>query len=385
MQSIVRAKQVSFAAALFGAAFLFGFTYAVPSQGTSSQIREFTVPKAPSGLFYYDDQDLLYVLCGTATNNDHYLYAYTTDGTQKCFITIPQAVGMTRVDGFFIKGDKAYIADSQGPIYASDAGKLGGSVYEVEWADPCECAENASNDTNFAASCARSTATWSPTLTTKIAIDAASVKSAFPSINEGQDGSQNDVNFRNSGVVVVGTDFFAINGVHPLGQSLQQSYPKSLIKGSLAGVANNAATLSSAWPFTGTELGHHVDMEGLTCGSDACATYIYIGDEYNYVYRLTLAESDPATAVEVEWNVDSLVGPTNDDKGIESLTSSSKTGYFYAGIQGTAKVHVLMLDATSSSGNSSPDASGSSGRRNSAAAAAGILFASVLVLAAMLA
>ena len=37
-------------------------------------------------------------------------------------MTIPESVGMTRVDGFYIVGDKAYIVDSQGPIYSSTSG-----------------------------------------------------------------------------------------------------------------------------------------------------------------------------------------------------------------------------------------------------------------------
>ena len=42
-----------------------------------------------------------------------------------------------RVDGFYIVDSKAYIVDSQGPIYPSTSGKLGGSVYEVDWTNPC--------------------------------------------------------------------------------------------------------------------------------------------------------------------------------------------------------------------------------------------------------
>ena len=47
------------------------------------------------------------------------------------------------MDGFYIVGQKAFIVDSQGPIYASTAGKLGGSVYEVAWSNPCGCAAGA--------------------------------------------------------------------------------------------------------------------------------------------------------------------------------------------------------------------------------------------------
>ena len=60
-------------------------------------------------------------------------------------------------------------------------------------------------------------------------------------------------------------------------------------------------------------------MEGLTCGADGCASSIYIGDEYNYVYKLTLGVAGAAAAVAVEWDVRSIVGNVPADKGIEAL------------------------------------------------------------------
>ena len=96
---------------------------AVPA-GTATAITSFAVPKSPSGMFYNPADDLLWVLCGTNTNSEHYLYGYTLAGVQKCAITIPSSVGMSRVDGFHINGGKAYIADSQGPIYTSTSGEL---------------------------------------------------------------------------------------------------------------------------------------------------------------------------------------------------------------------------------------------------------------------
>merc|ERR1711865_696996 len=84
-------------------------------------------------------------------------------------------------------------------------------------------------------------------------------------------------------------------------------------------------------------------MEGITCGSDSCANYIYVGDEYNYIYKLNLATSDPATAVEMQWDINSVVGDVSADKGIESLAYAPSTGYFYAGIQDTSTIHVLEL------------------------------------------
>lgn len=105
----------------------------------------FEIPESPSGMFYSEDEDLLYILCGTQTNGDQYLYVYTTTGTEECFITIPEAVGLSRTDGFYVDaaGGVAYIADSQGPIHA-DEGSLGYNVYQVEWDAPCSTASAAS-------------------------------------------------------------------------------------------------------------------------------------------------------------------------------------------------------------------------------------------------
>jgi len=299
---------------------------AAPTRGVVTEKTSFTLAKAPSGMFYDSPSDILYVLCGTQTNGDHYLYAYTTGGTEKCLITIPQAVGMSRVDGFQIVGSDAYIVDSQGPIYATTAGKLGGSVYKVVWTNPCTCS---------AGSCSSTTATWSPTVSQQWELSADNAAIG--------DGGGVDAYFRNSGIVVSGTDFYGVNGVHPVGGSLTGAYPKSLVK-----VAMADTSISQKWSFTGSTIGHDVDMEGLTCGADECATYMYIGDEYNYIYQLTLATSDAATAVEVEWDLNSIVGNVNADKGIESLTYASTTGYFYAGIQDSSTIHVVELTGASS-------------------------------------
>ena len=101
-------------------------------------MNSFEIPESPSGMFYSEDEDLLYILCGTLTNGDQYIYVYTTTGTEECFVTIPQAVGLSRTDGFYVDAAAgvAYIADSQGPIYADD-GSLGFNVYQVEWDNPC--------------------------------------------------------------------------------------------------------------------------------------------------------------------------------------------------------------------------------------------------------
>lgn len=298
--------------------------------GTVENVMSFSVPKSPSGLFYHADADLLYVLCGTNTNGDHYMYGFTTAGAQKCMITIPEAVGMSRVDGFYIVGNAAYIVDSQGPIYAST--KLGGSVYEVEWTNPCGCSAGVRGD----ATCTTATATWSPTIVKKIIINAAAA-----SIN---DGGGNDEFFRNSGIVVNDGFIYGVNGVHP-NPDLYCCYPKSIVKVSATDTTAAGATAVAKWSFTASSLGHDVDMEGLTCGPDGCSTHMYVGDEYNLIYKLNLMGAG-AAAVEMQWNLRDIVGSVNDDKGIEALTYSSSTGHFYAGIQETATIHVVKLTDT---------------------------------------
>jgi len=290
-----------------------------------TEVRSFSVPKSPSGMFFYEAQNLLYILCGTNTNGDHYLYAFTTEGTQKCFITIPESAKMSRVDGFYIVGSTAYIVDSQGPIYASS--HQGGSLYAVTWTNPCSC--------DASGSCSSSEATWTPTITKTHTLSATDTSIG--------DGGGTDEYFRNSGVVVSGDYFYAVNGVHPHGKSLTCCYPKSLVKASLSDTS-----IAAKWSFTASTLGHDVDMEGLTCGADGCSNYLYIGDEYNLIYRLTLSTSDAASAVESEWNLNDIVGDVQADKGIESLAFEPATGYFYAGIQGTSKVHVVQLTNTTS-------------------------------------
>lgn len=60
---------------------------------------------------------------------------------------------------------------------------------------------------------------------------------------------------------------------------------------------------------------------------------MYIGDEYNFIYKLDFNTS----TVTHEWNLNDIVGDVNADKGIESLAFDGT--YFYAGIQGTSVVH----------------------------------------------
>jgi hypothetical protein len=52
-------------------------------------------------------------------------------------LTIPSSAQYSRMDGFFIEGNYAYIADSQGPIYANSYPSKGKNVYQIAWDNPC--------------------------------------------------------------------------------------------------------------------------------------------------------------------------------------------------------------------------------------------------------
>ena len=302
---------------------------AAAAPGSAVEVFNVKLGKSPSGMYYYPAQGLLYVLCGTATNSDHYLYAYSLAGAQQCLITIPQAVGMSRVDGFTINaaGTKAYIADSQGPIYASTM--LGGSIYELVWDNPCGCTAEGT--------CASTAVSWTPTITNTIVLDALD-----PAISDG--GGADDY-YRNSGALLTADELsiFSVDGVHPISGSLSASYPKSLLKISLAD-----GSVEQRWAYDAATLGHDVDFEALTCGPDACAEFLYIGDEWNYVYQMRISEADPGAAIVQEWDLSTIVdstssGTISNDKGIESLTYSAATGYFYVGIQDSSYLHVVTL------------------------------------------
>jgi len=295
-----------------------------PDVNVVVEVAKFAIPKSPSGMFYDGATALLHILCGTKTNDDHYLYVYDTAGTEKCLITIPEAVGMSRVDGFYIVGNLAYIVDSQGPIYADESGKLGGSVYQVDWSThPCGCASGSCTDTSVE---------WSPSVQKNWALSATEASI--------EDGGGSDEHFRNSGIVVTGGFWYGVNGVHPVGGSLSASYPKSIIKVDMASAALKSegfASVVQKWPFDAATLGHDVDMEGLACGADDCATALYVGDEYNFVYKFDLASG----TVTHEWDCNSIVGDIPDDKGIESLAFDGT--YWYIGIQETAMIYKLTL------------------------------------------
>lgn len=239
---------------------------------------------------------------------------------------------MSRVDGFFITQDdsKAYIVDSQGPIYAEESDQyLGGSLYEVEWTDPCGCSSG---------TCSSSSVEWSPTVTNTWTLSAADVSD--------EEGGGVDEYFRNSGVVVVGDTFYAVNGVHPVDGTLTSEYLKSIVQ-----VDMTSSSIINTWSYDGDTVGHDVDMEGLTCGPDQCETYLYVGDEYNYIYQLELSSGE----VTREWDLNSIVGNVPADKGIEALTYASSTGYFYAGIQETAEIHVVALESVDSDSDVASD------------------------------
>jgi len=292
-------------------------------------------------MFYDAATSLLYILCGTNTNGDHYLYAYTTDGVQKCFITIPTAVGMTRVDGFYIKDTVAYIVDSQGPLYADTAEKLGGSLYKVDWAThPCGCDADGE--------CSSTEVEWTPTVLTNWAIDPAEMTIG--------DGGGVDTTFRNSGVVVIGDYWYGVNGVHPINDLLNGSYPKSLIKVDMTTATtwpDGYVSVAQKWSFDASTWGYDVDMEALTCGPDECESYIYIGDEYNYIWKMDLTQTSP-TLMDM-WDLNEMVdeevppdgghsdqpGVVPTDMGIESMTFDGT--YFYIGIQYTQYVYKLTL------------------------------------------
>jgi hypothetical protein len=120
------------------------------------EIMSFNVPRAPSDMSYYASLDLLYILCyvlfGTVTSGEHRIYAYAPNGDGKCMITIPASAGFSRLDGLYIVDNVAFLGDSQGPMYSQTSGRLGGSLYQAEWNNPCGCsrANNATSCVNAA-------------------------------------------------------------------------------------------------------------------------------------------------------------------------------------------------------------------------------------------
>ena len=151
---------------------------------------------------------------------------------------------------------------------------------------------------------------------------------------EAGDGNGIDNFFRNSGVVIdeEADAYYAVNGVHPVNRGNYDSYyPKSIVMVSL-----ETDEILRVYSFD-TLNGHATDMEGLSFAEDTMT--LYIGDEYNLIYELDLESGD----ITREWNLAEIGISTQIDKGIEALTYSSETGYFYAGIQEQSRILVLDL------------------------------------------
>ena len=149
------------------------------------------------------------------------------------------------------------------------------------------------------------------------------------------DGAGIDNVFRNSGVVVDPTEnaYYAVNGVHPVNNGDYTSYfPKSVVKASLAD-----DSIMEAYSF-GQLNGHNTDMEALSFVS-SMPGMLYVGDEYNYVYELDLTTGD----VTREWDLADINVNTGTDRGIEAMTYSESTGYFYLGIQDSGSIIVADL------------------------------------------
>lgn len=147
------------------------------------------------------------------------------------------------------------------------------------------------------------------------------------------DGNGIDNYFRNSGVVVneSANTYFAVNGVHPINSGDYSSYyPKSIVEASL-----ETDEIVNVWSFDANTLGREVDMEGL-CFAEG-TDFLYIGDEYNYVYELNLNTG----TITREWNLADIGISTATDRGVEAITYHE--GYFYVGIQAEQRVHQLDL------------------------------------------
>lgn len=152
---------------------------------------------------------------------------------------------------------------------------------------------------------------------------------------EAGDGAGIDGTFRNSGVVIDEENglYYAVNGVHPINRGDYTSYyPKSIVAASL-----ETDEIVTAYSFDGFN-NHEVDMEALTFAGDDTSV-LYVGDEYNFIYELDLETGE----ITREWDLADIGVETSADQGIEALTYSEDTGYFYAGIQGTQEILVIDL------------------------------------------
>ena len=76
-------------------------------------------------------------------------------------------------------------------------------------------------------------------------------------------------------------------------------------------------------------------MEALTFGPDGGDVYLYVGDEYNYIYQVSLSDC----SITRQWNLADIGISARINKGVEALTYSSETRYFYTGIQDNTEIH----------------------------------------------
>ena len=160
------------------------------------------------------------------------------------------------------------------------------------------------------------------------------------------DGGGLDEYFRNSGVVVKDGFYYVVNGVHPVKRdNFTSYYPKSLVKASISSdtveMRCSYYGSSSETPslLGGAAINHEVDMEALTFGPDGGSTYVYVGDEYNYIYQIRLSDC----GITKQWNLADIGVTASVDKGVEALAYSPETGYFYAGIQDNIEIHEIEL------------------------------------------
>ncbi|MEL6525872.1 MAG: esterase-like activity of phytase family protein [Chloroflexota bacterium] len=150
------------------------------------------------------------------------------------------------------------------------------------------------------------------------------------------DGAGIDNTFRNSGVVIDEENglYYGVNGVHPVNNGDYTSYyPKSIVAASI-----ETDEIVEVYSFESVN-NHDVDMEALTFAGDDTSV-LYVGDEYNYIYELDLETGE----ITREWDLADIGVETAADRGIEALTYSQDTGYFYAGIQDSGEILVIDLD-----------------------------------------
>lgn len=148
------------------------------------------------------------------------------------------------------------------------------------------------------------------------------------------DGAGIDPIFRNSGVLIdeQSQTYFAVNGVHPVQRDRYDAYyPKSIVQASLAD-----DRIVKAYPFSQVR-GHSIDMEALSFAPEA--GHILIGDEYNFVYLMSLQNGK----ILKQWDLADIGIKTAIDKGIEAMSYSSADGTLYVGIQNTGEIIGLKL------------------------------------------